>query len=322
MELKKRRFLCGILLSIVILEFPGCTWRNTQVADQTVIQIEDRSLNLKEFSDRLSRQLKNFDALSAKDPAQVDRARQSVTREYLIETLFSKFAAKNNIEITQSEWDQEVNEIRGGFPDDASFRRALAEENLSLAEWRDRIKFLMMQKRVFADFAKKYQPPTDDEIKKYYDENKERFHHPERIYLRQIVVDDLSKAQEILAETKKRKFDELATQYSIAPEGKNGGLVGWVQRGSVDIFDKAFTIGIGNNSQVLESPYGFHIFRVEKKEPAGYTKVDELKPLISKILVGQKEQKEYTQWLDEQLRSTRVSINKDLINQLKVETRE
>jgi len=301
----------------------ACIWKSTPIADQAVIQVDDRSLNLKEFSDRLSRQLKNFDALAAKDPAQVDRARQTVIQDYLMESLFSRFATGKNIEVVESEWDQEVNEIRSGFPDDTSFRRALAEENLSLSEWRDKIKFLLLQKKVFNTFQKNIQAPTDEEMKRYYDENKERFRHPERVLLRQIVVDDLGKAQDLHQEIKKRKFSELATQYSIAPEAKNGGLVGWVERGSIDVFDKAFGLSVGGAaSQVLESTYGFHIFKVEKKEPAGFRKFDEVKSLISKILIGQKEQKEYTQWMDEQLRSSRVSINRDLINSLKVETRD
>lgn len=310
--------------ALLLLLPTGCFWKNTPIAEQAVIQVDDRTMNLKEFSDRLSRQLKNFDALAAKDPAQVDRARKSVIQDFLSEALFTRYAGAHKIEISAGEWDQEVNEIRSGFPDDISFRRALAEENLSLSEWRDRIRFLLLQRKIFAQFQKKATAPTDEEMKKFYDENKEKYRHPERILLRQIVVDDLGKAQDIHAELKnKKKFETLATKYSIAPEGKNGGLVGWIERGSLDVFDKAFNLSAGGaTSQVLESSYGFHIFKVEKKEPAGYRKFEDLKPLIRKILIGQQEQREYTQWMDEQLRSSRVSINRDLINALKVETRD
>lgn len=316
-------FISGTIISLFLLT-SGCFWKSTPVAEQVVIQVDDRTMNLKEFSDRLSRQLKNFDALAAKDPSQVDRARKSVIQEFLTESLFNRYAANHKVEVSAGEWDQEVNEIRSGFPDDISFRRALAEENLSLSEWRDRIRFLLMQKKIFAQFQKKAVVPSEEEMKKFYEENKEKYRHPERILLRQIVVDDLGKAQDIHAELKaKGKFETLATKYSIAPEGKNGGLVGWIERGSLDVFDKAFSLSAGGaTSQVLESTYGFHIFKVERKEPAGFRKFEDLKPLIRKILIGQQEQREYTQWMDEQLRSSRVSINRDLINSLKVETRD
>lgn len=319
----KLRSTFDFFILVLLLTLPsGCFFKSTQVADQAVIQVDERSMNLKEFADRLSRQLKNFDALAAKDPSLIDRARRTVIQDYLMEALFTRFASENKIEVSETEWDQEVTQIRSGFPDDVSFRHSLAEENLSLSEWREKIRFLILQRKVFALFQKKIEAPREEEIKKYYEENKERFRHAERVLLRQIVVDDLGKAQDLHQELRKKNFVELATQYSISPEAKSGGLIGWVDRGSVDIFDKAFSLAIGATSQVLESAYGFHIFKVDKKDPAGFKKFEEVKDLIAKILVGQKEQKEYTQWLDEQLRLSRVSINRDLINQLKVETRE
>lgn len=316
------RFVRSCSLIFLCLQLSGCFLKSDNVADKSVVQVNDQNLNLKEFSDRMSRKLKNFDALAAKDPKLVEKAKHDVIQEYLMESLFERYAKANQIQVSDAEWDQEVNQIRSGFPDDLSFRRVLAEENLSLSEWREKIRFLILEKKIFAIFKKKIEAPTEAEMKKYYDDNKERFRHPERIYLRQIVVDDLGKAQDINQELKKKKFETLASQYSIAPEAKKGGLVGWIDRGSVDIFDKAFSQHVGSTSAVLESPYGFHIFKVEKKEPAGFRDFAEVRSLIEKILIGQKEQKEYTQWLDEQLRSSHVSINRDLINQLKVETRE
>lgn len=316
------RFVRSCSLIFLCLQLSGCFLKSDNIADKSVVQVNDQNLNLKEFSDRMSRKLKSFDALAAKDPKLVEKAKHDVIQEYLMESLFERYAKANQIQVSDTEWDQEVNQIRSGFPDDLSFRRVLAEENLSLSEWREKIRFLILQKKIFAVFKKRIEAPTDAEMKKYYDDNKERFRHPERIYLRQIVVDDLGKAQDINQELKKKKFETLASQYSIAPEAKKGGLVGWIDRGSVDIFDKAFSQHVGSTSSVLESPYGFHIFKVEKKEPAGFRDFAEVRGLIEKILIGQKEQKEYTQWLDEQLRSSHVSINRDLINQLKVETRE
>lgn len=319
---RSRDLIPALCIFASLLGLSGCNWGRARVASKPVIEVNGASINLQEFSDRLSRELKSFDALSAKDPTLVERAKNNVIHDYLTESLFSRFADTQKISVSESEWDKEVNEIRSGFPDDISFRRALAEDNLSLTEWREKIRFLILQRKVFGALKEPGAPPSESEISKYYDENKEKFRHGDRVYLRQIVVDDLGKAQDLAQELKKKRFEELATKYSISPESKRGGLVGWVEKGSIDIFDKAFSQSVGGNSAVLESAYGFHIFRVEKKEPAGIRKLSEVKALIEKILAGQKEQREYTQWLDAQLRSSKVAINRDLIRQLKVETRE
>ena len=107
----------------------------------------------------------------------------------------------------------------------------------------------------------------------------------------------------------------------MAPEAKSGGLVGWVERGSVDIFDKAFLLPVGGTSQVLESSYGFHIFKVERKAAPGYASVDEVRSQVLQALAGKREQAEFSSWLDKQIRASKVLRDNDLISAISVETR-
>ena len=117
------------------------------------------------------------------------------------------------------------------------------------------------------------------------------------------------------------KIKELAKKYSVSPEGKNGGEVGWIERGSVDIFDKAFLLPLGGVSQVLESAYGFHLFKTERKAAAGIASLDEVRPQIIQLLQAQKEQIEFMGWLDKQLKVVRILKNSELIAAIGVETK-
>lgn len=307
-------WLAGFLLT-------SCHWNSRKVGELPVVKVNERQMTLKEFSDEISKHLKNFDALVAKNPGQIQRVRDLVIRDFLLQSLLSDFADKNKMSVSQKEWDEEIASIRATYPDDLSFRKVLVEENTSLSEWKQSVKSTLLQNKVFQSFRAKIEKPTEAEIKKYFDENKDRFKHPDRIWLRQIVVDDYGKALDIKESLKKKEFGEMAKKFSVAPEGKSGGIVGWVDKGSVDIFDKAFAQSTGSVSQVLESPFGFHLFKVDKKEPSGLRRVEEVKPLIEQLILSQREQKEYTQWLDQQIRSAHVSVDYDLIKQLKVETR-
>lgn len=299
----------------------SCTWNKQRLAEKPVVKVDDQELSLKDFSDSLSKQLKNFDGLVARSPGQIQRARDSVIRDFLLQAIILRFAKAQGIEISKQEREDEANRIRATYPDDSAFRKVLAEENIALNEWKKSVDESLIQQKVFATFRAKIQKPTEAEIKAYYDENKDRFKHPERVYIRQIVVDEFSKASDLRDAVKKKDFSELARKFSVAPEAKSGGVVGWVDKGSVDIFEKAFTQSTGSVSQVLESPYGFHIFKVDKKEPAGLRRLDEVRSLVENLIISQKEQKEYTQWLDKEIRSARVLIDYELIKQLKVETR-
>ncbi len=287
-----------------------------------IVQVNDHKMTTKDMADLLARQLKSLDALAAKDPVNLNRAKDEIVRTFIINCISIDFAKSNGLNVSDSELDGEVNSTRATYPDDLSFRRELSQEGLSLSQWRDEVKISLLSKKVFQKVGEKIQRPTDAEIRAYFEKNKEHFRRKDRIYLRQIVLDDLTKAEAVREEVvKKKDFAELAKKYSVSPEGKQGGVVGWIEKGSVDIFDKAFQLPLGGTSQVLESAYGFHIFKAERRAAAGVASVDEVRPQIIELLQAQKEQIEFMGWLDKQLRSAKVLKNPEIIAAISVETK-
>lgn len=307
-------------LSLCIL-IAGCDIGASRVANKPVVQVNERTLSAKDFADQLARKLKNFDALAAKDPNNVKRAKEDIIRVFILQVLTEDYAKANQIVVEDSELEKEINLVRSSYPDDLSFRRVLAEESLSMSDWKEHLRQTLISRKVFKKLSEKVQPPTPAEIQKYYEDNKSLYKRKERIYLRQIILDELSKAQSVREELKRKDFVDLARKYSVAPEAKSGGLVGWVEKGSVDIFDKAFNLPVGGMSQVLESSYGFHIFKVERKTGPGFATLDEVKDQISQTLMGKKEQAEFAAWLDKQIRASRVLRDNDLLAAISVETR-
>ena len=63
-------------------------------------------------------------------------------------------------------------------------------------------------------------------------------------------------------------FSELASAHSLDPSKNNGGELGWVKRGSlVKNFETiAFTIGLGEVSDPLETEFGYHILETLEKQ--------------------------------------------------------
>lgn len=299
----------------------GCTLGDSKIAAMPVVQVNSHSLSAKDFASRLGRRLKAFDALAAKDPTNVRRAKEEIIKNFILQSLANDYAKANNIAVDDSDLEDEISKFRASYPDDLSFRRVLAEENLSFSDWKEELRQTLLYRKVFKKIAASSPAPSASEIQQYYDQHKDMFRRRERIYLRQIVVDDLTKGQQIKDELKKKDFADVAKKVSVAPEAKNGGLVGWVEKGSVDVFDKAFALPVGGISPVLESNYGFHIFKVERKAPAGSASLEEAKPLILETLRGQKEQAAFSKWLDEQIRASHVLRDNPLIDAMGVETK-
>ncbi len=305
-----------ILMSIALA---GCPSNYQRLSKKPVEQVNDHVLTTKEFANQLARKLRNFDALAAKDPNNIHRIKEEILRDFLVKSLTLDWARAQSIVVSENALDKEVDKLRANYPDDLSFRRSLAQENLSFSEWREELRYVLIEREVFKKINEKVKNPSDEEIKRYYEDRKDQYKRKERIYIRQVVVDNEAKADAIKLDLKSKDFSEVAKKFSITPEAKSGGIVGWIEKGTVDYFDPLFSAGSG--LQTVKSPFGVHLIKVEKKAPASTAPLDEVKPQIIRGLKAQREQAEYVAWLDAQLRSSKVLKDYDLMNSISVDTR-
>lgn len=318
MSIYKGLALAGLF--IFALSTVGCTSGYQKLSTRSVIKVNEHSLSTKEFSTLLARELRNLDAISAKDANNVFRTKEKVLKDFIIQSITQDWALSQGLTISDEELDKEVEKMRANYPDDLSFRRALAVDSMSFSEWRDKLRTTMLDRAVFQKISSQAKAPTNEDVESYYNNNKVKFAVSERILIRQILIDDEAKADAIKTELKKVNFDEAAKKYSTAPEGKEGGLVGWIEKGSVDFFDPLFKAPL-NSIQSFKSPFGYHIARVESKKPAGQKSLAEVRSFIMASLLAQKEQALYVSWLDNQIRSSKVLKDYEIINSIKIETR-
>ncbi len=160
---------------------------------------------------------------------------------------------------------------------------------------------------------------SDDDMKKFYDQNKDKFKTGEQIRASHILVKSETAAQDILAQLKKGgNFEELARKNSADASAAKGGDLGWFARGAmVSEFEKtAFSLKEGEVSNVVKTPYGFHIIKVTGKRPAGVRSFDEVKDQIKASMLPAKQQ-EVLQNLKESLKkSAKISIKEDALSQV------
>lgn len=304
------------------LALSGCFSQKSLVLNKTILKVNGTEISTKEFSERLAVRLKNLDALHAKDESNLVRAKEETSQAFILEIIAKDYAAKNKISISNEEVDAEVAEIRSRYPDELAFRRAMAEENLSMDKWRSELEFTLLQKKIFQHIAGKLPEPSEAEMKAFYEANKALFVQPARVRLRQIVLDKEDDAKRIMDELNKGgDLAKLAKKFSVAPEGADGGDTGWIEKGALEVFDQAFKMPNGSRSKILKSPYGYHIYEVLKKESEGRLSFQEAKAKIRAQLLERQEQEAFSAWLEEQVRKASVEKNDALIQAIKVTTR-
>ncbi len=131
------------------------------------------------------------------------------------------------------------------------------------------------------------------EILDYYERNKKDFLQPGRVQVSQILVDTEEKAVSVvrrLERTGEAEFRTIAREESIGPEAAKGGVMGVFQQGDLpaDMEKAIFALDEGRTSQVVESAYGYHIFRLDRKFAPALQSAAEAAPEIRNRIVAQK----------------------------------
>ncbi|GAI11028.1 unnamed protein product, partial [marine sediment metagenome] len=154
---------------------------------------------------------------------------------------------------------------------------------------------------------------TEKEIRDHFERYKANFAKPEEIKASHIVLRTEVEAKAILSQLKAgADFAELAWRESIDPTTKEkGGDLGFFSRGKmIPAFEEAaFALEAGEFSEVVETPYGYHIIKVDEKKPAQEPNLELVREEIRKTLT---EQKTWT---------TRSNLLQNLREEAKIEIR-
>lgn len=309
------------LLVLFLIASIQCTSSQPSISNKPVLKVNENVMSAKEFANKLAMRLRELDSLAAKDPSVNARVKDEIINSFIVRSLMRDWAIKNKLSVSDSETEAETTRIRALYPDDLAFRRMLAEENTSFADWQANLKQNLLEKKVSAQINKNVASPTDEEVRIYYLENKESFRKKERVYIQQIVLKDQARAEYIKQELKKEAFDSLAKKYSIAPESTNGGVVGWIEKDTVDFFSPVFKWPLNQVGDIITSPFGVHVIKITKREPERVPSLEEEKVKIKRRIIELKEKSAYISWIDKELRSSTVFKDSDLISSLKIETR-
>jgi peptidyl-prolyl cis-trans isomerase SurA len=152
---------------------------------------------------------------------------------------------------------------------------------------------------------------ADPEMKRYYGEHRDRFALPEEYTLSQILIkppspDDMAdakaKTREVMALLKQgESFEDLALRYSDGPNASRGGRLGLVRQGELlpAIERGVANLVPGGISEVIESPEGLHIVRLEDKKPKQFRPYDEVRQEIQALVFQQKSEDMFQSWLSD-----------------------
>ena len=136
---------------------------------------------------------------------------------------------------------------------------------------------------------------SDDDAKKFYDDNAKLFIQPERVHARHILVSDDENLKVVQEELKAGKsFDVVAEEHSIDPgSASNGGDLGEFPKGVMvkEFEGAAFALqNPGDVSEPVKSQFGWHIIKLEERIPESTVPFEQVKAHIIEELRNRKTQ--------------------------------
>lgn len=122
----------------------------------------------------------------------------------------------------------------------------------------------------------------------YFGAHGEEFRIPESVTLRQILVPTESEARDIRRRLTRepKAFDILARTRSHSPEASTGGLMGSFPRGQLppELEAAAFALPAGGMSDVITTPLGYHVLKVDARQAAHERTLEECRSEVLSLL--------------------------------------
>lgn len=223
----------------------------------------------------------------------------------LVNEVAKKEAEKMKISVEEAELDEEIKLLSEQYGGMEALNEVLASSNLTVEDVKKDIKSNLILEKVLSKDIK----VSEEEIKAYFDENKDSFVSEEQVEASHILLDTKEKADELLAQLEKgADFAKLAKENSTdTASAAVGGDLGFFGKGAmVEPFeDAAFAMEIGK-MEVVESEFGFHLIKVTDKKPAAEAKFEDAKEEIAESLISQKMQADYSSWVTKKFEEYKV----------------
>jgi parvulin-like peptidyl-prolyl isomerase len=313
-----KRFFFGILL---VLFFPVYSVR-AEVVDKIVAVVNDEPITQSELDIYLAPIYHQYKSVYFGEDFQekMNDARLKLLNQLIEDKLVLQEAKKLGVTVSDSEIDEKLNELKSHFKSDEEFQNLLSQQGLTLKQMRKRFEDQIAIRKLHQYEIRSKVVISPKDVEAFFDAHKDEFKLPERVKLSTIMLrkkqqnlvegektasssrdPQMKLAQEILQKLKKgESFEKLAKQYSEESHAAQGGDVGMVGRGDLipEIEEAIFKLEKGGLSEVVESSVGFHIFRVEDKQPPKDRTLEEVREEIQGILYREKSRDRFEKWMN------------------------
>jgi peptidyl-prolyl cis-trans isomerase SurA len=273
-----------ILLPALLLGGQAAAEGQAVLIDKVVAVVNDEVITLSEIQKEGKPIIQRIrDELSEDRRAnQMQITQRQILDALILRRLQLQEAKKEKIVVEQSEVTTTIEQIKKerGLTSDAQLTEALARENLTLEEFKTKVGEQLTVDRLINRKVRTSVVVSDEEVARYSQTEADGSEKSPSMRIRDIFIgiprepspQDVAGARARAAEASERlkrgeDFGKVAAEYSDGATARDGGDVGVIRQGDMDpVLERvAFSLKPGSISEVIHTPGGFHIIKVEER---------------------------------------------------------
>lgn len=251
------------------------------LVDRIVAIVNNEVITQNELSQQMQSTLDELRRRGTPIPPRSEDLEKQVLERLITEKVQLQFARETSTRVDELDLDRTISRIaEANNLSLAEFRKRLEDDGVPFNRFREDLRKEIIIDRIRDREVDSKINIADSEIENYLTENKEEAENKGEVRLEHILVrvpeqaspDQLARlrarAQEVVDKMKQNgDFGQLAATYSDAPDGLQGGNMGWRGHDRLpELFANAVEkLKVGEMSPVLRSPAGFHILRVAER---------------------------------------------------------
>jgi len=314
------RFTLGILLFFILFSCKADRSENIEITDSSLlVKVNGKKISVGELKKQVLELKKKFH-LQNKEPSfeEIQVLKLKALNELIKKELFRQKILKSELSLSQEEWERDIRETTNGYSEKA-FSEYMELSGRSRKDWENSLKFNLLTNKLILQKVNSKVKVEESQLRSYFDSHADEFSAKEQVRAFHIMVKTEKEALEIQKKlkSKKNKFQDLVRSYSVAPEGAFGGDLGYFEAGQMlEEFDSVFKLEKGKTSEIIKTPYGYHIFKVVDKKEGRQMTFEESRTIISNRLLQQKQDSAFKKWLNDLKEKAEIQISHENLVQI------
>ena len=252
-----------------------------------------------------------------------DKLRKDILEELISAELLYQESKKAGLGNLSEEVTEQFENIKKGFESEDEFKNILKDRGVTERELKADIKkgvyiTNFLENNVYKDIS-----ITEEDKRREYEKNKDKLNIPEQVKASHILI----RVEQGASEEKKKNamekiqslreklingedFAELAKENSEDPSSANGGDLGYFARNNmVKPFEEAaFGLEPDGISEIVETPFGYHIIKLMDKTPARILSYEEVNDDMGKFLLNQRRAEGLNSFVEELRNDAKIEV--------------